>query len=127
MTLAQFTIPGAPRTKKTSNRIVRAGKFPKVLPSQAYTEWNRKSLLFLAYIRNTLDTPITDPVNVRATFFRDANRGDAAGYYQALGDTLEAAGIIANDKQILSWDGTRLRKDAANPRVEVRLERVDEA
>ena len=31
--LLQFTIPGRPSTKKTSQRVVRRGGFTKILPS----------------------------------------------------------------------------------------------
>ena len=71
--------------------------------------------------------PIAAAVNVRAFFYRQALVGDACGFYQALGDILQDAGIIVNDKQIASWDGTRLRKDAGRPRIEVWLEAVQEA
>jgi Holliday junction resolvase RusA-like endonuclease len=40
---------------------------------------------------------------------------------QALADTLEAAGVVPDDKYIAAWDGSRLLKDAADPRVEVTL------
>jgi hypothetical protein len=43
------------------------------------------------------------------------------GYYQGLADLLESRGILANDKHIVSWDGSRLLKDAARPRVELIL------
>ena len=65
--------------------------------------------------------PIARPVNCAALFYRDALRGDAVGFYQGLADVLEKAGIVENDKFIVSWDGSRLRKDAARPRVELVL------
>ena len=65
-------------------------------------------------------------VNVAATFYRDALRGDATGYYQALADLLQAAGIVANDVLCVSWDGSRLAKDAQRPRIEVVLTDVQE-
>lgn len=128
----QFVIPGAPRTKKTSNRIVRCGKFPKVLPSLAFIEWNKVAQMALACHRaqTNLDHPdwktypLEYPVNCCALFYRDALRGDACNYYEALADALEEAGIVENDKLIISWDGSRLLKDAANPRIDVTLEAV---
>ena len=65
--------------------------------------------------------PIDTPHNIAAVFYRDANRGDAVGYYQGLADLLEKFGIVSNDKWLVSWDGSRLRKDKLNPRVEVEL------
>lgn len=52
---------------------------------------------------------------------RDADRGDLVGYLQGLADLLEKRGVVANDKWIQSWDGSRLAKDKANPRVELTL------
>ena len=43
----------------------------------------------------------------------------------ALADALEEAGIVENDRLIVSWDGSRLLKDAATPRIEVMLEAVE--
>jgi len=119
-----FVLLGAPRTKKTSNRIVRAGKRGqgclRIVPSAAHESWKRKVLgRAIAVARASKETPILMPVNVRAHFYRDALRGDAAGYYQALADLLQAAGVIGDDKWIASWDGSRLRKDKDAPRIEV--------
>lgn len=127
----RFTLPSAPRTKKTSNRIVRVGKFSKVLPSKSYCDYERglRPILNAVCARladQGVTTPVTGPVEVRATFFRDALRGDLCGYMQALGDILQG-GVIADDEQIKSWDGTRLAKDATRPRVEVELTVIQEA
>jgi hypothetical protein len=124
----QYVILGAPRTKKTSNRVVRlrgkkAGR-PLVLPSQAWVTWCR-----CARIWNEDDwivgaNPGTGAVNCRAIFYRDANRGDAVGYYQGLADLLQKRGIVADDKLIVSWDGSRLAVDRKRPRVEITLTEV---
>lgn len=74
--------------------------------------------------RHLLPIPKTVKLNCRALFFRDANAGDAVGYYQGLADVLQEAGILQDDVSIVSWDGTRLTKDANDPRVELVLEEV---
>ena len=116
-----LVIPGSPRTKKNSGRIVHAGGL-RLLPSKAWEQWaNQVSPMLRAWaLRNRLQ-PIAYPVNCAAIFYRDADRGDAVGFYQGLADVLEKAGIVENDKFIVSWDGSRLRKDAARPRVELAL------
>ncbi len=118
---SRLVVFGAPRTKKNSSRVVKAGRFTKVLPSEAYERWEAMALPQMRIARAGRP-PITEDVNVRAVFYRDAARGDAVGYYQALADALEKAGVLVNDKQIVSWDGTRLSKDAKNPRVEIEIE-----
>lgn len=121
MTLS-FTIPGPPRTKKNHGRIVRAGGRPRMLPSKQYESWNQFAQIHLMRLQPR--ETIQQLVNCRALIYRDANRGDAVGYYQALADALEEAGIVENDRLIVSWDGSRLLKDAANPRIEVTLTAV---
>jgi hypothetical protein len=134
-----ITVFGAPRTKKNSPQIVPALGRSVLIPSEAYKEWFREAMKQAAIIRSQLaaaglELPVTGPVNVRALFYRDRNIGDTCGYYQALGDWLQAprvskrgkrirngAGIIEDDRQIASWDGSRLRKDAENPRIEIEI------
>lgn len=126
--MLRLTIPGAPRTKKNHGQIVRAnGRKPSMLPSKQWRAW---SDAVSPRIRSALATagmaPISYPVNCRAIFYRDANRGDAVGYYQGLADVLEKAGVVTNDVCITTWDGSRLRNDAANPRVEIELTRAED-
>ncbi len=120
--LLSFTLSGPPRTKKNHNRLFRG----RLLPSKAFAEWNDSAQMQLAGVRGRVPVsllPIHSEVNCRAVFYRQANVGDAVGFYQALGDALEEGRIVVNDRQIVSWDGSRILKDAANPRVEVTLSR----
>lgn len=127
---AAFVIIGAPRTKKTHNRIFRRKgvKHPVVMPSEAHETWSAVALPQVRLLRGDIARqlgmllPLERAVNVAAAFYRDAERGDAVGYYQALADLLELSGVVSNDSLIRSWDGSRLLKDAARPRIEVRLE-----
>jgi len=120
--LVEFTIPGAPRTKKTHNQLVSTRRGQHILASPQFRAWNAEAQMWLAKIRSEhYGLPLTIPVNCCALFFRDAFRGDACGYYQALADALQEARIVFDDLLIVSWDGSRLLKDHNNPRVEVRL------
>ena len=123
-----FVLPVTPRTKKNHGSVIKRGERKFHIPSEAYTtmesqvvEWVRQNVK--PGVASTLYAcqPITQPLNCAAIFYRDANRGDAVGYYQGLADALEAAGIVADDKWITQWDGSRLRKDANRPRIEVTL------
>lgn len=124
-----LTLPGPPRTKKTSNRLVKAGARHRVLPSKAWETWRdacyAHTLQRLVRSRRIESQhAIAYPVNVAAVFYRDAARGDAVGYYQGLADVLEYCGIVDDDKWIVAWDGSRLLVDRTNPRVEVEVRRV---
>ena len=124
MTGLSFTIPGAPRTSKNHTWRTKAGH---QMPSKAYMEWDRQAIVLCLLAKMHLGRskfPVRAEVNCCALFYREALTGDAVGYYQALADTLEKAGIVENDRLIVSWDGSRVLKDAKNPRVEVTLESV---
>lgn len=124
-------VPGAPRTKKSHNRVIyvgprcgacKRGAHPKVMPSEAWTAWKDAAVPGL---RATLAAAgvgsITWPVNCQALFFRDADRGDSQGLYQGLADVLQEGGVLADDKWIKSWDGSRLLLDRQDPHTLVVL------
>jgi hypothetical protein len=118
-----LTVHGAPRTKKNHGSVIQRGKRRFHIPSAAWTNWAATAPVI--YQSCGVPTPpVGVKVNCRALFYRDAERGDAVGYYQGLADLLEKRGVVANDRLIVSWDGSRLLKDSANPRVELVLEEV---
>lgn len=118
--ILRFIIHGAPRTKKNHGWRTKTGR---QMPSKAFAEWNKQAQMWLMTVRVLYRDmlPIDKPVNCRALFYRDAERGDAVGYYQALADALQEARIVEDDKLIVSWDGSRLSKDAEGPRIWVEL------
>ena len=116
--LTEFIIPGSIRSKKNSKRIVMAGRYPKLLPSKAYVKWEKafRQELWLECMQRRVK--ITDqPVHVTATFYYKGREPDLSGCMESLADACE--GILwVDDKQIVSWDGSRKIHDRANPRVE---------
>jgi len=132
----RFMVPGAPRTKKNSGSVKTLtikGKRRKIhMPSEAWLTWRDIVMLHKARILDeirrqagvprTWQPPIAWDVNCRALFYRDANRGDAVGYYQGLADVLQEIGVVKDDVFIVSWDGSRMLKSATAPHVEVVLE-----
>lgn len=68
-----------------------------------------------------IDEPFTSRVEVTAVFYRDRDQGDEDNFEKALGDTLQRAGVVENDR-LIHWTGeTRLEVDRARPRVEVTI------
>ena len=136
-----FVLPVTPRTKKNSRRHIKrrsksTGKTITVpLPSEHYETMETGIIAFARSLAGYVfyhprpyllaGLRLAQPLNCAAIFYRDALRGDAVGYYQALADALESAGIVANDKWIVQWDGSRLRKDAKRSRIEVTLTALD--
>lgn len=115
----RLVILGPPRTKKNSSRIARRRDgSPFILPSSSARAWEREAVLQLRR-QDTSPDPISSPVNVAALVYRERAVGDLVNYLEAIADALEAAGVVKNDKWIVSWDGSRLLKDAARPRVEL--------
>jgi len=120
-----LVILGPPRTKKNHGRIVRAGKRLRLLPSLAQVDWAKSAI---RQLRQQWRAPtFTTPVSVKARFFRDRAVGDLVNYFQALADALEHAGVVVNDRLIVSWDGSRLDKDSMRPPVELEVELFREA
>lgn len=117
-------IEAAPRTKKTSNRVQRFGKFNKVVPSEAWIEFRDRAV---PQLRRQFHgaREIDRPVQVNAQVYRDAKRGDLVGYLTSIADVLEEAGIVSNDVVIESWDGSRMRVDRQRPRVEILISPLD--
>ena len=120
--IAQLVIEGVPRTKKNHTRRVQRGKRIVTIGSSALKLWSDKAQWAIRQAWH--HPPHEGPVEVCAQVYRDANRGDLAGYIQAVGDALApydraAPRILRDDVQIRSWDGTRLHVDSERPRVEI--------
>lgn len=119
-----------PRTKKNSSQASRTGQVcracglrkgpARVFPSKAFREYQAAVAAYVA-TKPILHLKLVAPVAMRALVYRDRASGDYFGFMQALGDVLQHCGIIENDRQIMHTDGSRLLKDAANPRVEITL------
>jgi Holliday junction resolvase RusA-like endonuclease len=134
----KLVIDGPPRTKKTSQRIVQVKGRPIIMSSKVAKGWEAEAVRqlargadgfpkwkFSATVKGQIvwkTAVFVVPVSVRALIYRDAERGDLVGYLQAIGDALERAGVVANDKLIGSWDGSRRLIDRKQPRVEIEIE-----
>jgi len=118
--MVTLTIEGAPRTKKNSLRRLKRGKRVYTVGSEAHATWAEKAMWQLR--QQWREVPIAADVSVRALVYREKLTGDLVGYLQAIADVLEHARVLNNDKQIVSWDGSRPLKDAARPRVEIQIE-----
>lgn len=114
-----YTIQGIPRTKKNSQRIIVIGGKRAVLQSRQYLSWEAPAVFQLQAQRHGFTWNI--PVNMRAIVYRDRAVGDLLNYLAAISDVLEKAGVVKNDRQIVSLDGSRMLVDRQRPRVEIEL------
>lgn len=126
----QFTIPIEPRTKKNSQQIVlvdfidkqtgRKKKRPIIIPSKQYKDFEEAALWFIEAVG------IDYPVNVKAIFYMKTRRKvDLTNLLEALDDVLVKGGMLKDDncQIITSHDGSRVRFDKENPRIEIEIER----
>lgn len=133
-----YTIHGAPRTKKNSQQILGFGRICPVCkkrekqfigPSTAYKRYEKAALkqLCLPVGRDDLGAPlpVSTPVNMKCIYYMDTRRKvDLCNLLEATCDIFVAAGILADDNSgiVIGHDGSRVRYDKENPRVEVCLE-----
>ena len=61
------------------------------------------------------------PVSINAQIYYKGQQPDLSGCLESIGDAMESY-LWANDKQIISWDGSRLHHDLKNPRTELTVE-----
>lgn len=122
----KLTVIGAPRTKKNSQRIMRTrsgGSF--IAQSVQHNAWAESAILQMRgqamCQRPRSAGPMEIAVNLSALVYRDRAAGDLGNFLAAICDALERAGVVANDRLIGGFDGSRLMLDAKNPRVELEL------
>ena len=116
-----ITLPGNIRSKKNSKRVFCRGKFPVVLPSKAYDVWEKQARQ--AALEQFYGPIITAPVCVQAVAYCKGVLPDLSGMLESVGDCLEGV-ILENDKQIVSWDGSRVIRDKAHQRTEIIITEV---
>lgn len=116
-----YLIPGAPRTKKNSPRIVTNKKTGKsfIVPSKKYSEFEATADYFL---QPKPPNPIDYPVTVRCLFYMPTRRRvDKSNLEEAIHDILVKYGILSDDNRdvVASTDGSRVYYDRENPRIEI--------
>ena len=115
---------GRPITKKNSGRIVMAGRYPKLLPSKAYVDYEKDCLL---QITGKYKKMLSGAYNVKCLYYMPTrHRVDLTNLLNATNDILVEAGVLEDDncKIVVSHDGSRVFYDKENPRVEIEIEEV---
>lgn len=116
----KLTIFGQPITKKNSQQIIMAGKRPCIIQSKAYRQYEKAAKEQLSF---SISLPaLGGPIEVKALYYLATTRmPDLVNLMGATADILENAGVIMDDKQILSWDGSRIMGKDKDPRVEIEI------
>ena len=116
---------GRPITKKNHQQMVVAGNGRKFLiQSKAYRLYEKDCLKQLMYLYK--GKTITGQLSMKALYYMPTKaRPDLLNLLQATADIIEKAKVISNDKNIYSFNGSRIMGvDKLNPRVEILLEEV---
>jgi hypothetical protein len=126
--ILEIVMHGRPATKKTSQRIVKRGRFIKLLPSIRYENYEKACQeTFEGAWKNLGNKPIPVGVGIKLTITLDSwVLGDTVGYMQAIGDILEKYGVVAND-QLIHWIdlGTHMitMPDKESPKAKIEIYR----
>ena len=123
--ICKFTVPLAPITKKNSQRIVKLGNRPCIMPSEKYKEYESAALWFIP----KRGVPIDFPVTVSCVFYMPTRRAcDLTNLLEAIDDIMVKAGLIKDDNYsiIASHDGSRVLCDKVSPRTEVIISKFKE-
>ena len=121
----KIIISGNPITKKNHGRIVQKkfsnGKsIPIVLPSEAYTKYEKLCKDSIPTLENTIDYPI----NLCCKYYMETKRKcDITNLLQATCDILVKYKVLDDDNYTIvsSVDGTKVFYDKETPRVEIEI------
>lgn len=122
--MTKLTIFGQPITKKNSQIPIVAGNRPYIIQSKAYRAYEKmvKHQLSLMPFESAIPKPISGDIHVKCLYYlATASKPDLCNLMAATHDILEHCGIILNDKQIKSVDGSRIMGKDPNPRVEIEI------
>ena len=120
----KFTLLGDPRSKKNSQRLIRAGGRTIPITSAAYEQYRRDCL---RQITGDKRRGINRPVNMKCVYYMATRRVvDLVNLLEATCDILVDAGVIADDncRIVAGHDGSRVLYDRQNPRVEIEITEV---
>ena len=124
----KFTIYGNPVTKKNHSRIVFRGNKPKLLPSEQYSayETNFKAECMIRGLWNKM---LSERLNIACVYYMQTHRKvDLTNLLSATMDCLVTARVIEDDNCNIAYshDGSCVKYDKNNPRVEITIKEVSE-
>ena len=118
----RIILTGDPRTKKNSQRICVSPTGARFIrPSEQYVAYEKACLWQLKGKRWQL----AGPLNLKCGYYMATRRKvDLCNLLEATCDILVKAGVIVDDNStvVASHDGSRVRYDKTNPRVEITIE-----
>ena len=124
--MINIKIPGNPRTKKNSQRIVRNGKRNFILPSKAFMDYQEQcGYLIPSKYRNI---SLASHLNIKVVYYMGTrHKVDLTNLLSATMDILVKYSIIEDDNKDIahSNNGSIVRYDKINPRCEIEIADLD--
>jgi Holliday junction resolvase RusA-like endonuclease len=123
-----FLVMGQPVTKKNSMVLIRHGQRVIPIPSKIYRDWLKRAKSQVSQqTKGIHDLPIRGPVHLKVLAYRwSTHKIDLSNVIEAVQDMIQYVGVLEDDSQVSSLDGSRVffgvPKDEA--RVEITLEEV---
>lgn len=119
----EAVIPIEPRSKKNSQQICinSRTKRPFVKQNDKYVQFEKDCGFFL---KHKPPAPIDYPVNVKCIFYRSTRiRCDLVNLQEAILDVLTRYEIITDDNFniVATMDGSTVKIDKDNPRIEITI------
>lgn len=133
----RIVIPAAPVTKKNHGNIISygpkcrvcgKGKYTKLLPSKAYSAYEKEISPYIEIIHNIVNA-IDYPINLKCLFYcKKRYKGDLVGYLQAIQDIMVEGEVLKDDNRniVAATDGSRVYHDSAYPRTEITITKLDD-
>ena len=125
--MISFTLPVKPVTKKNSGQIVMRGRFPILLPSKQYMQFEKDTKPYFLKVKIQVGE-IHYPVNVKCHFFMESHRRvDLCNLLNAVDDAMVASGLVIDDNRdiIAAHDGSRVYCDKDRPRIEIEITELE--
>lgn len=124
----RIIIYGNPVTKKNSQRILKNKKTGRnfIAPSEKYVQYEKDAWPFIVKARAS-GRMIDSPVNVKCIFYMNSHRRcDLVNLLEAVDDILVHYHVVKDDCAdiIAAHDGSRVRYDKDEPRVEITIDEV---
>ena len=126
--MLKLILRGRPITKKNSQIPIKtkSGKY-FIIQSKQYRNYEKDCLLQIM-TQQLMTPPLIGRLHLRAWYYMpDRRRPDLLNLLQATADIIEKAKVIENDKDIVSFDYSRIMGvDKENPRVEIEITEIEE-
>ena len=126
--MIKFILEVIPRTKKNHSQIVMRGRYPMMIPSKQYQEFEKECLPYLRRVKAEIGT-VDYPINCECLFYMPTRRRvDLPNLLNAIDDAMVKAELLADDNRdiIAGHDGSRVYYDKENPRIEVTMEKIQD-